>query len=127
MQPTHVERGRYAEDIAAAYLLLSGYRILERNYRFHHLEVDVIARSENILAVVEVKYRRSRRRGGALFAVSAAKQRDLETAAVGYLASSGLRNVRVRFDVVALDVAGDRELTVRHIPGAFPGSGRYRR
>lgn len=127
MHPTHVERGRYAEDIAAAFLRLSGYWILERNYRFHRLEVDLIARTGNILAVVEVKYRRSRRLGGARYAVSAVKQRDLETAAVGYLAAARLRNVRVRFDVVTLEPDGDRRLTVRHIPGAFPGTGRYRR
>jgi putative endonuclease len=126
LQPTHVERGRHAETIAAAYLSLSGYRILERNHRFHRLEIDIIARIGNILAVVEVKYRRSRRWGGAVSAVSAAKQRDLETAAVGYLLRSGLRDVRVRFDVITLDHGDDTSLVVRHMPGAFSGSNRYR-
>jgi putative endonuclease len=126
MQPTHVERGRHAEDMAAAYLRLRGYRILERNYRFHRLEIDIIARIHNILAVVEVKYRGGRRRGGAAWAVGPAKQRDLETAAVGYLAASRLRGARVRFDVITLDHEDENALLLRHLPGAFPGSSRYR-
>ena len=128
MKISHVERGRWAEAMAAAFLSLRGYRILDRNFRYIRLEIDLVARRDQILAIVEVKYRESRRMGGASAAVGRTKQRDLETAAVGYLGVRGLTGVRVRFDVVTVETeTGDSStLVVRHIPGAFQASGRYR-
>ena len=123
--PTHVDSGRYAEDLAAAYLALCGYAVLDRNFRFSRLEIDLVARKENVLAVVEVKFRRRFRKGGALRAVGPRKQRDLETAAVGYLRVREVRGVRVRFDVIAIET-GTNGLTLRHVPNAFPATGRYR-
>lgn len=129
MQPaTHVDRGRHAETLAAAFLALRGYTILERNFRSSRLEIDLIARLGRVLAIVEVKYRAAMRCGGALPAVTRRKQLDLETAAVGYLRVKGLTEVCVRFDVVTLEPAKGEgaALVVRHIPGAFTASGRYR-
>ena len=128
MKISHVERGRWAEAMAAAFLSLRGYRILHRNFRFGRLEIDLVARRDRVLAIVEVKYRESSRRGGASAAVGRRKQADLETAAVGYLRMRGLAGVTVRFDVVALEAAdGDSStLIVRHLPGAFQATGRYR-
>jgi putative endonuclease len=123
---SNVERGRAAESLAAAYLELSGYRILERNFRSARLEIDLVARTGNLIAIVEVKYRHRSRLGGAVGAVGTRKQRDLETAALGYLRARNLRGVAVRFDVVTLETTGPGRLTVTHIRGAFPASGRYR-
>jgi len=124
---SHVERGAWAERMAAAYLGLRGYRILARNFRASRLEIDLIARMGNVLAVVEVKYRESGRRGGARAAVGPRKQRDLETAALGYLRAEGLGGVRVRFDVIVVEPLrpGASDLVVSHIPNAFGATGRY--
>lgn len=128
MNPSHVERGRWAETMAAAFLSLRGYRVLDRNFRYSRLEIDLIARRGNILAIVEVKYRDSSRRGGASAAVGRTKQRDLETAAVGYLRVRGLTGLGLRFDVVTVEpMDGDgAALVIRHLPGAFQATGRYR-
>ncbi len=125
---SHVARGRHAEALAAAFLALQGYEILERNFRSSRLEIDLIARLGQVLAIVEVKYRASGRHGGAAPAVTAQKQRDIETATVGYLRARGLAGLRVRFDVVTLEPAlGEpAALVVRHIPNAFGATGRYR-
>lgn len=127
MESSHVDRGRWGEDLAAAYLRLEGYRILRRNFRHSRVEIDILARKGALLAVVEVKYRRSTGWGGALGAVSPRKQRDIETATVGYLKVSGAAGLRVRFDVIALEPPENgRGLVVRHFPGAFSATGRYR-
>ncbi len=128
---SHVERGRHAETLAAAYLALRGYAILGRNVRYSRLEIDILARRENLLVVVEVKYRERPRLGGGIGAVDRQKQLDLETAAVGYMKTRGLLGLRVRFDVVVLEPPRGRQgagagLLIRHIPGAFRASGRYR-
>jgi len=127
MSLSHVERGRLGETMAASYLQLCGYRILERNYRFGHLEIDLLAARGNLLVVVEVKLRRSTAYGGAAAQVGRRKQRDLETAAVAFLKRhrSG-RGQRVRFDVLSLEFGGPGRLVIRHLENAFPASGRYR-
>lgn len=128
MQPaSHVDRGRHAEALAAAFLALRGYEILERNFRFSRLEIDLIARLGPVLAIVEVKYRAYGHQSAAL-AVTPQKQRDLETATVGYLKVRGLTGARVRFDVVTLEpLPGESAaLVVRHIQSAFNATGRYR-
>lgn len=52
-------RGRLAEVLGAALLMLKGYRILERRHRGPLGEIDLIAVRGNRLAFVEVKQRRS--------------------------------------------------------------------
>ena len=53
-------RGRLSEHVAAAYLMLHGYRILARRHRTPFGEIDIIARRGRRMAFVEVKYRRTR-------------------------------------------------------------------
>ena len=50
-------RGHAAEWIAAAFLIVHGYRILARRFRSPYGEVDIIARRGKRLAFVEVKRR----------------------------------------------------------------------
>ena len=51
------EKGREAEDIALKFLLEKGLRLLERNWRFRHLELDIIMEDEKMLHIVEVRSR----------------------------------------------------------------------
>jgi putative endonuclease len=121
-----IDVGRHAETMAAAFLCLNGYVVTDRNVRFGPLEIDLVARRGNVLAVVEVKYRRRGKLGGAGGAVGRTKERHLETAAVRFVRSRGLQGVCVRFDVVLIEPASAANaMTVRHIQNAFRATGRY--
>ena len=52
-------RGRLSERVAALFLILHGYRILERRLKTPFGEIDIVARRGRRLAFVEVKYRRT--------------------------------------------------------------------
>ncbi len=52
-------RGLWAERVAAAYLMLKGYRILARRWKTHLGEVDLIAVRGTRVAFVEVKFRQT--------------------------------------------------------------------
>ena len=54
---TNQEIGNIGENAAANLLIEKGYKILERNYRTSHLEVDIIALKDDVVAFVEVKTR----------------------------------------------------------------------
>ena len=51
------QRGRRGEMLAAWYLRLKGWRILDRRVRTPRGEIDLIARRGNVIAFIEVKWR----------------------------------------------------------------------
>jgi putative endonuclease len=116
----NVSPGAIGERIAALYLQLGGCTILERNYRFEHVEIDLIVRDGPCVAFVEVKTRRSATFGEALDAVGRAKMRNVRRAARRYVLSAPpeARAAEYRFDVVAVDCDFRRgAMTLRHIRG----------
>ena len=98
--------GRRSERLAAEYLKLKGYRILETNYRCGAGEIDIIAREKKTLVFIEVKARSSSRFGSPKGAVTPAKQRKISMAALEYLKRTDQTGSSARFDVVAIDTAG---------------------
>jgi len=114
--------GARGEDLAISELKGHGYKIIERNYRCRHGEVDAIARDGDTLVFVEVKTRSEDSFGSPLEAVTVSKRRKISTLARWYVASRHLEEVPVRFDVVAVDVSGAKpEITL--IRSAFDDSG----
>ena len=53
------DTGFLGENIATAHLEGLGFEILERNWRYKHLEIDIIASKDRLLHIVEVKTRTS--------------------------------------------------------------------
>jgi putative endonuclease len=110
--------GDHGEDLAAAALKQQGYKVLERNYVTPLGEIDLVARQGKVLVVVEVKTRKSTRFGSPQEAVSLTKQARLRRLAEYYLKAKRLTGSPVRFDVVAVTLAGD-EPQVEIIRDAF--------
>jgi putative endonuclease len=108
--------GRRGEVLAAAWLMLKGYRILGFRLRTPQGEIDLLALRGRVLAVVEVKRRRTLLE--ALEAVGA-DQRERLRRAGATLASRrpSLQNTAIRLDLVAL--APGR--FPRHRPDAWKG------
>ncbi len=75
--------GRRAEWLAAAWLMLKGYRILARGFTVSGGEIDIVARRRDTVAFVEVKARRDA--GAALAAIDAVKRRRIGRAAAVWL------------------------------------------
>ncbi|HXZ93108.1 MAG TPA: YraN family protein [Burkholderiales bacterium] len=95
--------GVRAEDLCAQLLRKAGLRILARNWRCRHGEIDLVAEDRGTLVFAEVRLRRSAFFGGAAESVTAVKRRRLVAAARLYLAGRG--EVACRFDVLLLDRA----------------------
>jgi putative endonuclease len=50
--------GNYGESLAARYLARNGFVIVEENFRCFSGEIDIIAKKEDLLIIVEVKSRK---------------------------------------------------------------------
>ncbi|HXL56236.1 MAG TPA: YraN family protein [Chitinophagaceae bacterium] len=76
--------GDKGEEMAAAYLTKNGYNIVERNWRFKHWEVDIIASKGNCMHFFEIKTRSSDMYGHPEESVSKKKMVNLRNAAEEY-------------------------------------------
>ncbi len=110
--------GRFGEARARAWLVSHGWTIEASNYRFGRREVDVVARRGPLIAFVEVKTRAGSGYGAPEEAVTRLKRREIEIVAGDYLWRHRLDEVDVRFDVIAVTVAG-RDVRVEHIEDAW--------
>lgn len=83
--------GRKAEKAAATYLEMRGYQIIERNWRRPRCEIDIIAKKDDVVYFVEVKYRRNNDQGGGLEAITPTKLRQMRYAATTWQEESKYR------------------------------------
>ncbi|WP_333592538.1 YraN family protein [Brevundimonas sp.] len=103
--------GHAAEWIAALWLMLKGYRILGFRLKSRAGEIDILARRGRVLAVVEVKRRKTMQ--AALAALTPHQTARLVAAAQQVVRGrKALQALEIRLDLVAL------------APGRFP---RHRR
>jgi putative endonuclease len=94
-------KGRRAENAAALWLRMKGYRILDRRVRTPACEIDLIATKKNMLVFVEVKSRLTH--AAALEAVTPQLRKRLEQAARIWTSSRHkLQHHLWRFDIVLL-------------------------
>ncbi|MBO7571847.1 MAG: YraN family protein [Bacteroidales bacterium] len=113
----HNELGKLGEDIAAKRLVSEGYEILERQWRYNHKEIDIIAKKGNVLAIVEVKTRSSEQFGGVSDFITPNKTKFLIEAADAYARQSNT-SCEIRFDAIVIYVICD-EYKVEHIENVF--------
>ena len=94
-------KGFTSEWLAAAALLIKGYRIVAWRYRTKLGEIDLIARRGDLVLIVEVKARASL--AAAMEAVAFQSARRIEGAADMWLSRQpDYARLSVRFDLVAV-------------------------
>jgi putative endonuclease len=95
------DTGDFGENIAAMYLLEKGFEILVRNWRYKHLEIDIIASKNSMLHIVEVKTRSSIQFGFPEQMISGMKMQFLKNAAAHYQYENPQWKW-LQFDVIAI-------------------------
>lgn len=110
--------GRRGEDIAASFLSDNSYEVLERNWRCGRLEVDLIARFNEVLVIAEVKTRIGNFIEFPQESVDIRRQKRLIRAANAYIYQSNL-NLEIRFDIITVVFDDDINYRLTHIENAF--------
>jgi putative endonuclease len=97
--------GAWGERVAERHLVDAlGWRLVDKNWRCRHGEIDLIAEDSGVLVFVEVKTRRSDRFGVPAAAVGAEKLARLRRLVGVYKEDHAWPGGRVRIDVVAITV-----------------------
>ena len=115
---TRAELGRAAEDLVAMRLEAFGFQIVGRNVRFGRLELDLIARSQDLVVFCEVRGRAHDRFVAPAATMDARKIARVRQAAAQWLRAHRPGSVDIRFDVAAVifDVPGGR---IEYYEGAY--------
>lgn len=114
---SHNEFGKFGEQLAIEFLECNGYEILETNWVFDKAEIDIIARRENVLSVVEVKTRSAIDFGLPQDFVNRKKIRLLVKAVNAYVERRDF-DVTVRFDIIGIHKV-DSGFEIVHLTDAF--------
>jgi len=105
------KKGIKAERFAALFLMIKGYKILEKRYKTPVGEIDLIARRGNTVAFIEVKARKNITL--AKESITPHQRRRIERAASLYNSKLSSNNI-LRFDAIL--VSGWR---LKHIKNAW--------
>lgn len=109
--------GRDGEDAAVSFLRERGMRVIARNWRCRHGEIDIVALDDTVLVFCEVKTRRGGAFGGPLTAVTPVKVARMRRLAALWLAAEQCHRGPLRLDVLGLLRHGDGTFAVEHIRG----------
>ena len=110
--------GQRGEEIAARFLLSEGFDLLHRNWRSDRYELDIVARKEGVLHIVEVKSRKADGLTAPEEAMTRKKFNALFRAAQQYVALYRI-DADTQFDLIAVDLLPDSTHRLRYIPNAM--------
>ncbi|MGZ3903291.1 MAG: YraN family protein [Bacteroidia bacterium] len=113
--PQTLQTGRQGEEQAVAFLRGEGYQIEQINWRHKKLEIDIIAKKDDFLVIIEVKTRKNDDFGAPEVFVDKKKQRNIIKATHEYILQKGVEG-EVRFDIVAIN---NKTGHIEHIKRAF--------
>lgn len=113
----HNDLGNLGEERAQEYLISKGYEILHTNWRVGKLEIDIAAKKNDWLVIVEVKTRSTETFEHPEEAITLKKIRNIVNATHNYIFKFDWHG-NTRFDVIAVIPHGD-EFYIDHIEDAF--------
>lgn len=95
--------GRKGEDFAIKVLAKNGYRVIARNVKFDHYEIDILAIKNGAICFVEVKTREKIFDDSPTGLLDSRKKRALKVAAKRFLQIHGIQSHPYRIDMIAVE------------------------
>ncbi|MFZ4544116.1 MAG: YraN family protein [Saprospiraceae bacterium] len=114
----HIVLGKTGEELAAQFLILKGYEIVDRNWRYKRAELDIVAKKDEKLIFIEVKTRSSDYFGSPEQFVHFRKRQLLSRAAGAYILSHN-HDWLIRYDIIAILYNEDGTYSLTHFEDAF--------
>lgn len=95
---------------------MRGYEVIEQNWRRPRCEIDIIARKNEVIHFVEVKYRFNDEQGGGLEAITPSKLKQMRRAAWAWVEETKWRGEYV---LSAIELAGTDFAVMSFIENVF--------
>lgn len=114
----HNDLGKQGEQLAEEFLTEKGCEIIERNFTYGRLEIDLIMRDGPFIVAVEVKSRKGATRETFIQAVGRTKIRSMVSALEFFMRIKNI-DLETRFDLVLVHFKNQEAPTIEHIPRFF--------
>jgi putative endonuclease len=111
----NTELGRHGEQVAADHLQARGMRVIDRNWRCSHGELDLVLRDGDETVFVEVKTRAGDGYGHPFEAITARKLARLRRLALAWCDAQEAPTGRIRIDAVAVLAPSNAPAIVEHL------------
>ncbi len=113
--------GEFGENLASKYLRSKGYTIVQQNYKCFTGEIDIIAKNEDLLIIVEVKSRNKIDSNETLLAITKSKQRKISRATADFIENNQqYSDYFIRFDIITINKHPHLdEYSIEHYEDAF--------
>lgn len=112
-----INKGKEGELFVAQYLQKNGYTIIAQNYRKRFGEIDLIAKKNDTIAFVEVKWRNNPLIDSAEL-IGPSKQKKIISIAKEFLSKHTQVDMVYRFDVALVEY-NNNALNLQYIFNAF--------
>lgn len=108
------EIGNLGEDIAGKYLLEKGYKIIDKNIRWKHYEIDIIVQKDDWLVFVEVKTRKAGKEKSTIESINTKKLNAMNTFAEHYIKEMNWQG-NIRFDAILIQYSYLTAPRIEHV------------
>ena len=104
--------GRLGEEAVVAHLRRNGHRIVARNWRHGHYELDIVSERCGVLHLIEVKTRRVDSLTPPEMALTEQKRRSLHRAILLFMGGAGKRyeDFDLQFDLASVRITPDEQI-----------------
>lgn len=109
--------GARGESIAAAYLEGLGLRVLDRNWRTRHGEIDLVVSDQGVIVAVEVKTRSGAGYGNPLEAITARKAARLRRLLLDWVRGHSAPGAGLRVDAIGITLMPGAPPRIDHLRG----------
>ena len=118
----NISTGNMGESIAENYLIQKGYKLIKKNFRWGHNEIDLIFEDEKskILIFVEVKARYSLKYGEPEESISRKKQKAFINAVNGFMSiRQEFFDHELRIDTIGIILGDKSDPEINHTENSF--------
>ncbi|MBU0683403.1 MAG: YraN family protein [Candidatus Omnitrophota bacterium] len=115
--------GKLGEKIAETFLILNGYKILNKNFRTPFGEIDIVTQHANFIVFFEIKTRTSEKFGNAFSSITTTKQKHILNNCLFYLKQHKLSMDYYRIDGIAIKLDSQKNFQIlKHLKNIITSS-----
>lgn len=111
--------GNKAESLACRFIRNKGLQIIERNFRCRAGEIDIIAKDNNYIVIIEVRSTTNYSFHDPFDSFTPSKIRRLKRLALIWLNCRNKQDAFIRFDIIAIVFNVRSDIEIRYIKDAF--------
>ncbi|WP_166984969.1 YraN family protein [Canibacter zhoujuaniae] len=113
--------GAQGEEHVARHCVAKGYRVLARNWRAAHGEIDLIVQDGRTVVAVEVKTRSGVGLGSPFHAITPRKLQRLQSLLFQWMQVNGYAHYRARVDAAAVLMRPGQKIALEYLKAATHG------